>query len=67
MDIIGMIKSGFDLVASIFKHQTHRSELNNAPDVRRRTVAQKEEAAQAETVQAVEQRKLDDLRKQASE
>lgn len=62
-----MIKSGFDMVTSIFKHQTHRSELNNAPDVRGRKVAQGEEKAQAETVNAVEKRDLDELRKQASE
>lgn len=52
---------------SVFKHQTHRSELKNTTEMKKADVAQKETDAVSATEKAVEKRDVEKIRNELAE
>lgn len=61
------VAAGFRFATAWFGHKSRRSELNNAPDVKRRAVQQDAVNADSESADAIHRRDLEKLRNAASE
>lgn len=62
MDVIAMLQAGFTAVAKVFGFTQHRSELNNAPEVRASKEGQQQEKQVEQNVKVIEKQDVDATR-----
>lgn len=67
MNIIASIGAVFTAFGNWLKHQTHRSELKNTPEMIEAKKRQDEADAVAKTTDAVRHKKIDQIRKELSD
>lgn len=62
MDVVGFLKALFSAVAGVFGHTRHRSELNNADDVRRAETGRADEKLQDKAAKAIRRKDVSEMR-----
>jgi len=67
MDFVGLIKSGFQLVANWLGFAKQRDGEKNAPDMKAAALAKDEQAARDKTRKAISEGNIDEERRELAE